>query len=67
MHHAPSSRIRSRFTFLLRLCPSQRLVDMSWESVSQLTGVRRQVHVRLLEFRNHGLSGTLVSTELTVL
>ena len=42
-------------------------MDMSWEPISQLTGICRQVHVRLLEFCNHGLSGTLVATELAVL
>lgn len=42
-------------------------MDMSWEPISQLTGICRQVHIRLLEFCNHGLSGPLVATELAVL
>lgn len=42
-------------------------MDVSREPISQLTGVGSQVHVRLLELGNHGLSGALVSAKLTVL
>jgi len=48
----------------LGLGPRQRLMQMSWKSISQLTCVRRQIHVDLPQIINHRLSCSFIATKL---
>lgn len=51
---------------LLRRRSSQCLVQMWWESISQLACVSRQVKNHLLQLLHHHPSGALVTAELAI-
>lgn len=48
---------------LLRRSPRQRLVQVRWEPVPQLTGIRCQVERHLLQLIDHELARALVSAK----
>lgn len=51
---------------LFRRSPSQSLMQMRWEAVTQLAGVRGEVERNLFQLLDHQSSGPLVPAELSV-
>lgn len=41
-------------------------MQMGWESISQLAGIRRQVHILLSQILNHRYSDPLIASVLSI-